>query len=97
MNAEILDSEEGENVNQIYYDQEEIELNQEQQKKDQFEDLMRMRRNISFNTQNQNKINIMDFLPKPKSSNGANSLSKRMKKALDDKIQREKKQGMMLD
>ena len=28
-NTQILDSEEGENVNQIYYDQEEIELNQE--------------------------------------------------------------------
>ena len=34
LNTQILDSEEGENVNQIYYDQEEIELNQEQQKKD---------------------------------------------------------------
>ena len=95
----LFDSEEGENANQIYYDQEEIELNQEQQKKDQFEDLMRMKRNITVNSQNKtnNKFNIMDFLPKPKSSNGANSLSKRMKKALDDKIQREKKQGMMLD
>ena len=61
-NTQILDSEEGENVNQIYYDQEEIELNQEQQKKDQFEDLMRLKRNITVNSQN--KINIMDYLPK---------------------------------
>ena len=49
-NTQILDSEEGENVNQIYYDQEEIELNQEQQKKDQFEDLMRMKRNMTVNS-----------------------------------------------
>ena len=49
-NTQILDSEEGENVNQIYYDQEEIELNQEHQKKDQFEDLMRLKRNITVNS-----------------------------------------------
>ena len=61
-NTQILDSEEGENANQIYYDQEEIELNQEQQKKDQFEDLMRLKRNITVNSQN--KINILDYLPK---------------------------------
>ena len=61
-NTQILDSEEGENANQIYYDQEEIELNQEHQKKDQFEDLMRMKRNITVNSQN--KINILDYLPK---------------------------------
>ena len=61
-NTQILDSEEGENANQIYYDQEEIELNQEHQKKDQFEDLMRLKRNITVNSQN--KINILDYLPK---------------------------------
>ena len=56
---------------------------------------MLMKRNITLNSQN--KINIMDFLPKPKSSNGANNLSKRMKKALDDKIKQEKRKDALID
>ena len=56
---------------------------------------MRLKKSISVNSQN--KINIMDFLPKPENNKGAMSLSKRMKKALDDKIMQEKKKNMLLD
>lgn len=51
---------------QIYYDKEEIKANQENQQKDQFEDLMRMRMTVA--RPQDTGINILDHLPNQNNS-----------------------------
>lgn len=62
--GELMASAEDEPAILIYYDQKEIEANHQNQKKDQFADLLRMRDWAKEPEQIRNKFNILEHLPK---------------------------------